>query len=536
MTEWNSISRAPHALIERMGPRTLWRVAFGCIIAAEIVMLLWVGRREWYFFDEWRLVVERVVPHADGPIEQFRLMFRPDGEHVIGIPLTFFVIIVRWFGLDTYWPFIFVNIAVRVATLVVLDDICRRVGARRLVRLLAAATIAFFGEGYESLFAQSVMFAGFTLVFGLMAIRESLKSDVAVRRVGIVSAVWLSLSVLSSSYGFPVVAGVALFLLLTRRRQAALISFVVPPIVFMAVRLITGGEYAQQQPIATDRIPLYIHYVRAGLSAVGQAILGMDTLGIAGFVVITIACLWLVTDERSRAFVIAMIVAIVVFYFEASLSRSVFGSEQARAATRYTFFCGVLAVCMIAAAWGQRRLDRRWVPIVVTLALVSFSNNIAWLGDGSSYYTDRMQISRARMALGLEIIDQGLTFYAPDPEFAADLNGDRLGAVIASPYDDEFMVEARACYQHWDQELVRAGISEASVDGEQRAALLVLLSEHSLGIGPPDATLGVLVELAAQNVGGSGVFAQFQETYAGLASAPVGSPDFVPITQRCARA
>jgi hypothetical protein len=139
------------------------------------------------------------------------------------------------------------------------------------------------------------------------------------------------------------------------------------------------------------------------------------------------------------------------------------------------------------------------------------------------------------MALGLQIIDQGLTFYTPDPEFAADLNGDRLGEVIASPYDDTFTAEARSCFDHWDQELVRAGITEDAVDSEQRAALLVLLGEHSIGIGPPDATLGALVQLAAQNVGGSGVFAQFQDTYAGLASAPVGSSGFVPTTERCAQ-
>jgi hypothetical protein len=63
---------------------------------------------------------------------------------------------------------------------------------------------------------------------------------------------------------------------------------------------------------------------------------------------------------------------------------------------------------------------------------------------------------------------------------------------------------------------------------------LVLLSEHSVGVGPPGATLDVLVDLAAQNVGGSGILSQFQETYAGLVNAPVDTPGFVPTTQRCA--
>src|SRR5258706_6632060 len=151
-------------------------------------------------------------------------MFKPDGEHVIGLPLIFFVTLVRWFGIDNYWPFVFVNIIVRVATLFALDFVLRRAGARRVVRLLAVASIAFFGEGYESLFGQSLMFAGFTMVFCLLAIGSSLHTDVSERRAGVTAALWLTLSILSSSYGFPVVGGVALFFLLTRRWRAALVS------------------------------------------------------------------------------------------------------------------------------------------------------------------------------------------------------------------------------------------------------------------------------------------------------------------------
>ena len=533
MTEWNLISRSLQVVTRRTSIKSVWRLAFGCIIAAEVVMMLWVGRHQWYFFDEWHLIVERVVPHANGPLALFRQVFRPDGEHVIGLPLSLFVILVRVFGIGNYWPFIFVNILVRVATLVILDDVCRRAGARRIARLLAVLIIAVFGAGYESFFAQSVMFAGFTLIFALMAIRASLRSELTERRAGIASAVWLSCSILSSSYGFPVVVGVALFYLLTRRRRAALVSLVVPPIVFLAVRLASGGEYAQQQPIAAGRMPLYIHYVQVGLSAVGDAITGLDGLGLAGFVGLVAISLWLVNDERSRSLIIAMLVAIVLFYFEASLSRSVFGAEQARAATRYTFFCGVLAIIMLAAAWGQRRVEPRWASIIGILVLVSFTSNVAALGDGATFDTSKMQVSRARLAIGFEIIDRGLAFYAPDPEWAADLNGDRLRAVMSSPYDDDFMGEASRCFDHWNQQLVSGGVDESITD-DQRTALLVLLSEHSLGVGPPDATLDELVALAGQNDGGSGVFAQFQATYVDLASSPVDRPGFVPTTQRCA--
>ena len=114
-----------------------------------------------------------------------------------------------------------------------------------------------------------------------------------------------------------------------------------------------------------------------------------------------------------------MIVAIVVFYFEASLSRSVFGADQAASATRYTFFCGVLAVCMIAAAWGQRRIEARWVPIVVVAVdrQLCQQHRLARRRQRLLHHRG-WRSPRTRLAVGFGIIDRNLTFYAPDPEFA----------------------------------------------------------------------------------------------------------------------
>ena len=38
-----------------------WRLTLGAVFAAEALILVWVGRHQWYFFDEWRLIVERVI-------------------------------------------------------------------------------------------------------------------------------------------------------------------------------------------------------------------------------------------------------------------------------------------------------------------------------------------------------------------------------------------------------------------------------------------------------------------------------------------
>src|SRR3954453_21828379 len=192
-----------------------------------------------------------------------------------------------------------------------------------------------------------------------------------------------------------------------------------------------------------------------------------------------------------------VVFAIFAFSFGGWVSRSVLGAEQAGSASRYTFFCGVLAVCMVAAAWGARRAEARWVPLICALLIVSFANNIAWLGDGSDFYTSRMQISKDRIALGLAIIDRNLTFYSPDPEWAGSLVGDDLGELMQTSYKDSFMDDAGRCIDHWNAELDRAGIPDDGIDDEQRAALLALLSEHSLGFGDANANLGSLIQSAA---------------------------------------
>ena len=156
------------------------------------------------------------------------------------------------------------------------------------------------------------------------------------------------------------------------------------------------------------------------------------------------------------------------------------------------------------------------------LLLVSFANNIAWLGDGSDFYTSRMQISKDRIALGLAIIDRNLAFYSPDPEWAGSLVGDDLGELMSTSYKDSFMGEAGRCFDHWNQELAIAGIADDAIDDEQRSALLVLMSENALGLGSVGKTLGELIQFAGSPATDNGVLTQFTDSYTTLAARPLG--------------
>lgn len=523
-------------LWSRRGHRLAWPLAVAAVVVAEVAMLLYSGRHQFFFYDEWRLIVERVVPDPNGLGGWFQQLFRPDGEHVIGVPLTVFVLVTRLFGIDTYWPFIVLNIVVRVATLWFADDIARRLGARRAARFWLLVVIGFFGQGHESLFGQSLIFAGFTLVFCLAAIRVAVIAHQSPERsewwAGGWSALLLTLAVFSSSYAFPAVVGVAVLYALMSRWRAAALSFVVPPVAFVLIRAVAGGAYSQQQPLSIGRVPVYIDYIQAGTGAVGEALTGLDGLGFASFVLLLVVIVLIGRRDSVVQFSLVMAATVVLFFGQASLSRSVLGSEQATA-SRYVFFCGVLMAMAVAAAWGDRRVGGRWLAIVAVLLLVSLASSLGKLIDGRSSYLTAMSTSQQRVLVGLAANERGLTQFSPDPEWAPDLVADRIDAVMGWSGSRDLLDQGGACFDDLVAELDRLGVDTVSLDDRQRAALVLLLSEHVVGFGEPEMSFTDLLVFGAQGGTGSQVLDSLQDDYRYLVQV-TPQIDAVPVVARCA--
>ncbi len=508
-----------------------WKIALAIVFAAEAIMLVRVGRHQWYFFDEWRLVVERVIPTGHGPNGLFKQLFVPDGEHVIALPLAVFIALTRLAGIDNYWPFIMANVLVRVATLWLVDDILRRLNTRRAARLLIMVSVAFFGQGFESLFGQSIIFAGFTLLFCLLAIRETLKPCASQVRTGVIGAAYLVGAIFSSSYGFPVVVDVTLYLVLTSRRVAAALTLIVPPIAFLLVRALAGGSYAQQQPVAFGRLPLYVAYVQFGLGKLGEGITGLVGLGLTSYVALVAICVWLGRGRPHTWFALSLACSVVAFFGQASLSRSVFGAEQA-GASRYLFFCGVLTFVMLGATWGDRRLDGRAAVVMTILVVVSLANSAGSLVDGSSFYTSKMQLSRARLGVGFVAAQRGVDLLVPDPDWAPDLYRDRLKAVLDWSGSADFIAAGTVCFERRLDELGAAGIDARALSPRDQAALVLLLNEHSLGYGENSLTIGGLIQMGADGGTGSKVLDQFKDDYAVFVS-ELSQPTSMPSLTRC---
>jgi hypothetical protein len=508
--------------------RFAWPIAYGGVFVAQAVVLLVAGRNQWYFFDEWRLIVERVVQPGD--VTNFERLFRPDGEHVIALPLALFIVLAKVGGLDSYWPFIIANVVVRLATLWAADDIVRRFGGRRAARFMVMVSIAFFGDGFESLFGQSLIFAGLTLLFCLLALREAVRDDVSIARSGAMATGFLVAAVFSTSYAFPMVLGVALYFALSRRPMAAVGALVVPPAVFVIVRALAGGSYSEQQEISPRFVGLYVDYVQAGLTAVGEGVTGLVGLGLAAFAAIVVASVLLAERRGTTALVAAITLAVVAFYGQASLSRSALGAGQA-SSSRYVFFCGVLLFVMLGAAWAARRVTPKQAGVVGILLIISLGNSLGRLVDGYDFFVSKMSLSHDRLSVGFVAHDDWPDL-VPDPDWAPDLRYERLDGVIAWSGSAEFLAEGRACFDAWTRELTSVEADASSISDRERAALVVLLNEHSLGYGAADLSFGELVQFAAAGETGSGVLSQFTDVYASLGAELTDSPA-VPDLTRC---
>ena len=318
------------------------------------------------------------------------------------------------------------------------------------------------------------------MIFCLLAIREMLKPTTSQWVSGGLAAAYLVGAIFSSSYGFPVVVGVALYFALTSRRIAAALSFIVPPVAFLLVRALAGGSYGQQQPIALDRVPLYIDYVQFGLGKLGEEITGLDGLGLVSFVALVAPCIWFGRGREQAWFGVAMIVSVVLFLGQASLSHSVFGADQA-GASRYLFFCGVLVFMMVGASWGSRRVNRRAAVVVALLVFVNLTNSIGGVINGRPFYTNNMELWKARLSVGFAAARRGFDQFVPDPDWAPDLYLSRLQTVVKWSGSDTLIAAGNTCIERSLDELTTARIDVRSLGLRDQTALVLLLHEHSLG-------------------------------------------------------
>jgi hypothetical protein len=139
---------------------------FGVAVVGALPLLLWFGRHNWFFLDEW------VILGADGGSSIGYL----DGHHghwITLLRLDYRLNFALW-GLHSYLPYQVPAVLGHLASAVLLRQVCRRLGARGWIATAAALAFLFFGTGRENMTLgfQIALTGSLICGFGLFLLAE----------------------------------------------------------------------------------------------------------------------------------------------------------------------------------------------------------------------------------------------------------------------------------------------------------------------------------------------------------------------------
>jgi hypothetical protein len=194
----------------------------GAEIAAAAVWLLWAGHGLTFFGDEWDFVFRRANTAHN--------FLAPHGEHLSVIPIAVYKFLFWTVGLERYWAFRLVQIALHLTIAVTLFTIARRkVGD--LLALVPVTLLLFLGPAWEDLLWGFQMGYFISLAAGLgMFVAIERRTQAA----DVLACVMLLVSLGSSSLGlaFTAAAAVEVFATPERLRRAWVVAL--PAVLYLA--------------------------------------------------------------------------------------------------------------------------------------------------------------------------------------------------------------------------------------------------------------------------------------------------------------
>lgn len=407
-------------------------------LAAALLVLLAIGRDQWFWWDEWAFL----VPEHPG-------LLVPHVGHWSTSPLVLTLALKSVFGLNSYLPFLVVVLAVHLAVTHLLWRVMRRVGVHPALATAFAVLFALLGAA-----AENILWAFQVGYIGGMAL--GLASVLMVDRVGLTvcrSAVGMVMAVLSLTFAgtaIPLVVAGTIVVLVRRGRRAALLFAGIPGAVFTIWYLLVSRP-ADPSGIAVDNLT-------DALVGVPEfaALMYSDGYGVvlpvsaAGAAIVVLIVLWAVRNAAlgtGRALAAyALVVASVVFAVMTAATRMDFG-EGAPSLGRYVY--AIVAMTMPLAALAvsaitQRRASRM-AALVVICALTLY--NTGKLIDVATFEASRerevREIFSASVALALDEPGRFDLAALPAPVVAPDVTlGDllelhRSGQLVAGLYSSE---------------------------------------------------------------------------------------------------
>jgi hypothetical protein len=365
----------------------------GATLVISGAAMFWMARKLTFFSDEWVLIATRLDWSADA-------VLRPHNEHLMAVPVLAYKILFATVGIERYWPYLALAIAVHLLCVVLLFAYAeRRHGT--LVAACVALPVLFFGPGHDVvLWPMNLGFSG-SVAAGLGALllldRRSPRADAAACALVIVAEA-------CSSVGVAVALGVLVGTLLgpEERRRAWIAA--VPLALYALWRVAYAAEIHRQGEVHLAAAPGYLAHAAIGtVGALAGAPLGLETGApralVAASAALTALALgtaaWRLASGRTPLRRVLTPVAILAAYLTLlgifrAWTHHPYGS-------RYLYPAAFFSLVIAVELGPVRRLRGPAVAVLAAVVTVAGVLNAMWLRKDARRMTGTATILRAEL-------------------------------------------------------------------------------------------------------------------------------------------
>lgn len=407
---------APAASTARRGIGRFFRSAvwaarahYATLVAAAGV-LLWVGRNQWFYNDEWDFMwpaqlVERLIEGHNG--------------HWSVVSALVWMAFRELFGFSSYVPYLALAIVSHLALTHLMWRLLIRTATMPWVATLLAAVFALLGTVPENLlWGFQVGYMG-AIALAVGALLISLRPSVGPGSITAIAAL-LVLSAMTAGTGLPFFIPVAVILLRAHGWRAAAAALLAPLAAYAVWFLAFAGPNSASIYRASGAddllrgIPLFMgrmfvdgYTITTGVPSFGVIIVG----AIAIYVIVAIGRRNVSNETLA---IIAMIVAGLAFSMLTAYSRLHAGEGDGRA-PRYTYviIVATLPAIGVLLSYAVGASVRRLLAVAALVGFV-FVYNVGALINGAHANADRARITQEAVSAALALADEFPTQIDPD--------------------------------------------------------------------------------------------------------------------------
>lgn len=390
----------------------------GAIILLGCIYLLWTFRGMWFFGDEWAVIATRRDLWSQGA--RGEALFRPHTDHWVTLPILSYFVLFKLFALTSYLPYLATVIVAHGLTSFGLHELLRRMGVGRIAALGGLTLFTLYGAGGENLSWGFQVTIVASIGFGIAQLLVVTSPSASSPTHQILGPLAGALNIITSGMAVPMLAGVAVALMLQRKYRVLVSNIGFPFILYACWYLTYGNDPHAKIP---SRPEWFVSYVERGIFASLEAATRLNRTGALLFVVLAAcAAKWWPRRQHNPLPLVGLVVGFGMYGLFA-IGRTGLGPEQA-AQSRYLYASAAVLIGPLLLA-PSALLSNRSLGKVVVAGVLGWSviGNVSEL----TIYRDKRIIENDHTRQRIQYIAGMPT--APDlvrnarvePEYSPDL-------------------------------------------------------------------------------------------------------------------